>query len=99
MAIKALRVFYRNSDSEVIWYHALEGPGVFPTTIDEDLAEIPDKITTYVADADGKLTQPVKVGGVVTDHSALEVTDPDTIRLFFSPGRKQVRDGRLIPLG
>ena len=38
--IKAIRVFYRKSDSLIVWQHGLSGTGEFPTTIENSLEEL-----------------------------------------------------------
>ncbi len=43
--MRALRAFYRKSDNKVVWYHETIAPkgirAICPSTIEEDLAEIP----------------------------------------------------------
>ncbi len=38
--MEELRIFYK--DNQIIWTYGLEGNGVFPTTIEEDLQELPE---------------------------------------------------------
>ena len=40
MALTQIRIFRRRTDGKVIWYHAVDGPGEFPTTKEEDLKEL-----------------------------------------------------------
>ena len=35
-----IRIFRRRTDGKVLWYHAVDGPGDFPTTKAQDLKEL-----------------------------------------------------------
>ena len=35
-----IRTFRRRTDGQILWYHAVDGPGDFPTTKAQDLKEL-----------------------------------------------------------
>lgn len=101
--IKAIRVFYRLSDGEVVWAFTLEAPEEkldpkFPTTIEQDLAELPDKpkldaIGSVILDTDGNF---IKLGGVSEDYACITETDPTRIAGFLASDSNRVVDGQLV---
>jgi len=95
---KVVRIFYDRANGEIVWYHELRGPGVFPTTASEDLLELPNKVTRYELDENVKLTVPVRLGGEVHDYACTEITEEDTINLFLSSIPKRVVEGKLVPV-
>ena len=76
MDTKALRVFYRESDNQIVWTHELRGSGEFPTTLVDDLAEIPDKVISMELDAEENIVSQVKLGGRIEDYACIEEQDP-----------------------
>ena len=96
--IKAVRVFYR--DDKVVWTHSLEGTGEFPTTIEQDLSEIPDKPQlddngSAILDADENF---IKLGGVPEDYGCIEVNDTVQAQAVVDAKRNEnkVIDKKLI---
>ena len=84
--IKAVRVFYRKSDSQIVWTRTLDGTGEFSTTIEQNLAEMPDNMP------DGE----TPLGGVPEDYACIEVTDQTTISAFMASDSNTVVKGKLI---
>lgn len=83
---KALRVFYRKSDNQIIWTHELRGTGAFPTTIEADLAEIPYKMP------DGL----VALGGNVDDYACIEEADTQRAINFLASDNNRIIKGKLV---
>lgn len=84
----ALRVFYRKSDNQIVWYHETRSPGetpaICPTTIEDDLVDIPGK------KPDGELP----LGGNSSDNGCVEVKEAD-IDSYFASDTNKVVDGKL----
>lgn len=91
--IKAIRVFYRKADGEVVWTFSLEAPEEkldpkFQTTIEQNLAELPTRgLTGY----DNK-----PIDGVPEDYACITETDPDRIAGFNASDSNRVVDGELV---
>lgn len=87
---KAVRVFYRKSDNQVIWTHELKvlkgSSGKFPTTIKDDLNEIPLKMPDGIT----------PLGGVPDDYGCIEVTESTAAKGFLSSDNNKVADGKLV---
>ncbi len=43
MSTVALRIFYRKQGGQSVWTHELRGRGVFPMSVEQDLASVPDR--------------------------------------------------------
>lgn len=88
--IKAVRVFYGRADNQIVWTHTLESPGgysgIFPTTIEQDLAEIPDKTP------DGE----TPLGRAIEDYACIEETDTERATAFLGSGDNSIVNGKLI---
>lgn len=88
---RALRIFYRKSDGQIVWYHETRSPegldAICPTTVAQDLAEIPDKMP------DGKTA----LGGVSSDYNGIEVKEKDIEAYFASDDNKVV--GKVLIIG
>ena len=69
------RIFYRKSDKKQIWYHEVVGGGEFPTTIEEDLKELPNKVISLILDDEGNIIEEVKIGGTPDDFYCEEVEE------------------------
>lgn len=86
---KAIRVFYRISDSEIVWYHlviAPEGmPALFPNTHEEDLAGIP-------TNCPGGETP---LGGLPGDYACIEEHDTQVVNAFLASDNNQIVGGEL----
>lgn len=96
METKALRVFYRKSNNQIVWTHELRGTGKFPTTITQDLAEIPDKIISRELDADGSVIGETRVGGVVQNYSCIEEQDSQRASNALLSDNNKISNGKLI---
>lgn len=86
METKAIRVFYRKADNEIVWYHELRGAGEFLTTIGEDLGEIPSKMP------DGE----TPLGGIPEDYACVEESDTQRTDKFLASDDNKVVDGKLV---
>lgn len=84
MEAKALRLFSNEVTGEIVWYHELRGTGVYPTTIEEDLAEIPSKRPHPIADGNGNIISNPSLGGSIDDYECYETYDLSIIERYFS---------------
>ena len=80
MATKALRIFYRKSDGQPVWTHELRGSGIFPTTPEQDLAQIPDKVGQ----------------GNIDDYACIEETNVQRAEAALDSDDNRILDGKLI---
>ena len=80
---RALRIFYQKSNNQIVWQHETRSPegkpAISPTTIEEDLANIPDKMP------DGKTP---------LDYGYIEVGEAD-IDAYFASDNNRVIDNKL----
>lgn len=83
---KAVRIFYRKSDNQIVWHHELRGTGEFPTTIDNDLAEIPSKIPDGI----------MPLGGIAEDYGCIEEQDSQKACDFLNSDESKIVDERLV---
>lgn len=85
---QALRIFYRKSDERIVWSHETRSPEgvkvVCPSTIEEDLSDIPSKIP------DGE----TPLGGMPSDYGCIEVKEAN-IDAFFASDSNKVVKGKL----
>ena len=86
MATKSIRIFYRKSDGKQVWYHELRGSGVFPTTIEQDLADIPNKMP------DGETS----LGGILNNYGCIEERDAQKILDALDSDKNKVVNGELV---
>lgn len=100
MKTKAVRVFYRKSNNQIVWSHELripfEGyPGEFPTTMEQDLAEIPNKAIITGIDGEG---EPIltKLGGIPKDYAGIEETNSQRAKDFLNSDKNTIVDGALV---
>lgn len=89
---QALRVFFRKSDSQIVWTHQVTDfadrqPVPFPTTVEEDLAEIPYKIPV--------LDSP-PLGGSAQDYACIEVQDTQKVEAYLASDTNRIVDGALV---
>lgn len=96
MNTKAIRVFYRKSDGKIVWTHELRGIGEFPTTIEQDLAEILDKVTSREIAYDGTIISETKLGGKVEDYACIEEQNPQRASDALTSDENQIINGKLI---
>lgn len=86
--MRALRVFYRKSDNQIVWYHETRSPegieAICPSTIEEDLAGIPDKMPNGET----------PLGGSKSDYGCIEVEEAD-IDAYFASDTNEVVDDKL----
>lgn len=90
METVAIRVFYRKSDNQIVWTHELRSPegylGQFPTTVEQDLAEIPDKMPDEIT----------PLGGMPEDYACIPVEDTQVIEEFFASDDNTIVNAHLI---
>jgi hypothetical protein len=96
METKAVRVFYRKANNQIVWYHELRGPGIFPTSVEEDLAEIPDKVTSVDLDAGGNVKTEYKLGGIPEDYGCIEEQDAQKAKSYFESDENAIVNGELV---
>ncbi len=84
MGTKALRFFYDKVTRKIVWSHELREPGVFPTTIEEDLEEIPGKKPYPIVDTSGLIISNPSLGGSIEDYEWDETSDMAIIDRYFS---------------
>lgn len=89
--IKAVRVFYRKTDSQIVWNSSLEGDGIFPRTIEEELVTIPNVEVGTTETSEG-----IPLGGAPEDYACIEVTDQSIITTFIASDSNTVVKGKLI---
>ena len=94
MEIKAVRVFYRKLDSKIVWAHTLMEPGEFPTTIEQDLAELPNVVISQELDANLNVISETKLGGSSKDYACIEVTEKASD--FLASDTNTIVDGALV---
>lgn len=87
--MRNLRVFYRKSDNELVWYHETHSPegvkAVCPSTIEQDLADLPNKMP----DGENPL------GGSSSDYGSIEVKEAD-IDAYLASDANKVVAGKLL---
>ena len=88
---KKLRVFYRKSDSQIVWNSSLEGKGVFPRAVGEELEMLPEIKIGATLTSEG-----TPLGGKPEDYSCIEVTDQPTISAFVASDSNTVVKGKLV---
>ena len=85
---RALRIFYQKSNNQIVWQHETRSPegktAISPTTIEEDLANIPDKMP------DGE----TPLGETLRDYGYIEVGEAD-IDAYFASDNNRVIDNKL----
>lgn len=87
---KTVRVFYRKLDNQIVWSSSLEGDGVFPITVEDELEKLPAiKIGTTLT------FEGVPLGGKPEDYSCIEVTDQPTISAFLASDNNTMIEGKL----
>lgn len=89
--IKALRVFYKKLDLQIVWNSSLEGDGVFPRTVEEELEKLPEIKIGATLTSEG-----IPLSGKPEDYACIEVTDQPTICAFVASDSNAVVDGKLI---
>jgi len=89
--MKTLRVFYRKSDSEIVWNSSLEGSGVFSRTVEEELEMLPStKVGTTL------ISEGTPLGAKPEDYSCIEVTDQSLISAFMDSDSNTLVNGKLV---
>jgi len=86
-----LRVFYRKSNSQIVWNSSLDGDGVFPRTVEEELEKLPDIMVGATLTSEG-----APLGGKPEDYACIEVTDQPTISAFMASDSNTVVGGKLV---
>ncbi len=90
--MKAVRVFYKKSNSQIVWSSSLEGDGVFPKTIEEELNALPSvKIDALFPTFEG-----TPLGGIPKDYACIEVADQPIISAFMASDSNTVVKGKLV---
>ena len=88
---KKLRVFYRKSDSQIVWNSSLEGKGVFPRAVGEELEMLPEIKIGATLTSEG-----TPLGGKPEDYACIEVTDQSIISAFMASDSSTVIKGKLV---
>ncbi len=86
MGTKAVRVFYRKSDNQIVWQYELRGPGEFPITVKDSLIEIPNKMP------DGE----TQLGGEWQEYACIEELDSEKAVAFLASNENQIINDQLI---
>ena len=71
---KAVRIFTRKSDNQIVWTHELRGPGEFPISLSDDLKRLPGAVVHSELDAEGNMLATL-LGGKATDYQGVEIKD------------------------
>jgi len=98
METKAVRIFYRKSDNQIVWTHTVvdfmgRTPAFFPTTIEEDLAKIPDKPKL---NSDGSIIEGTRLGGVVEEYDYVQEDDSQRAQDALDSDENRIVNKRLI---
>ena len=83
--MKAVRVFYRKADNSIVWYHALEGSGKFPNSIEDDLTKLPQQRVGTIL-----------LGGYPNLYAGIEENDPSKADAFLASDNNQIIDDVLV---
>tara|TARA_Y100000310_G_scaffold325090_1_gene388047 strand:- start:2034 stop:2345 length:312 start_codon:yes stop_codon:yes gene_type:complete len=94
--MKSIRIFYNKQTGDVVWTHALEGTGDYPTTESADLSEIPKKPKRSHIDEAGVVVIDEVIGGAKSDYNAVEITDGDAIAAAMSGLTRSIQGSELI---
>jgi len=89
--MKALRVFYKKSDSKIVWNSSLEGTGVFPYSIEEELKNLPNTKIAVTLTSEG-----TPLGGEPDDYACIEISDEAIMASFMASDTNTVENGKLV---
>jgi len=89
--MEALRVFYRKSDSEIVLPASLEGPGVFPHSVEEGLRALPETKVRATLTFEG-----TPLGGEPDDYACIEISDEAIMASFMASDINTIVNGELV---
>lgn len=93
--MKILRIFYNKVANQIVWHHEIispEGkPAISPTTIEQDIAEIPSKCP------DGATS--LALGGVPGDYACIELLNTASVEQYHNALNVSIVNGELVMTG